>query len=340
MLTPVERSLLIWILELGAILLMGLRLHVHHRGGWNRNIVLTISDALLLFVLLLYTGVAISMEIKLAILRAHPEKLYTTRILAFGPAQGVSYVTILWLCKSSFLLFYLSMKRHMTPTYRVLLAMGTFVIVGTFIMNFLIQFVWCRPFKTMVNFGLDYCSANVEAVPAILLVASNITTDAIVMLLGLFLIRNLQLGRRQKMALVFIIIVGSIPIIASAVRYSNVRTIITDTNKERVRHSLFNVELWSLLDGNFAIYTTCLPALRAFLRSREPRTTVSGSGGTGKKLKSLWSSVVSTTTYSKSEQDTEMALDTANEGWSSKTNLPGNASHSYGWERGNSAGEN
>lgn len=150
------------------------------------------------------------------------------------------------------------------------------------------------------------------------------------MLTGLLLVRNLQLGRRQKIGLAFIVIIGVIPVIASSVRFSNIRTIITEKDKDKVRHSLFNVELWSQLDAVTAIYATCLPALRSFIRRREPKgTNVSGSHGSGrntrptamgsKQLASMWSTKSISQGEGSDTSERPIALEPWTGGWNTSS---------------------
>ncbi len=86
------------------------------------------------------------------------------------------------------------------------------------------------------------------------------------MILGLVLVRALNLGRRQKVALLFVLLMGCIPPLASCVRYYFISNILISNQTATLLADLDAILLWSQLDAQFAMYATCLPAFRAFLR--------------------------------------------------------------------------
>ena len=81
-----------------------------------------------------------------------------------------------------------------------------------------------------------------------------------------------SLGPRQWVAAAFVFTVGSIPIIASTVRYTTVYYIIRDPFSSFTRFG--DIELWSEIDGAFATYAVCLPALRSLIREKRDKGTI------------------------------------------------------------------
>jgi len=103
-----------------------------------------------------------------------------------------------------------------------------------------------------------------------------------VMIIGLTFVHNIRhtLGPRQWFAAMFVFTIGSIPIIASTVRYTTVYHIIRDPLTSFTR--VGDIELWSEIDGAFATYAACLPALRSLVRgTRDKGTGLGDSHGNG-----------------------------------------------------------
>lgn len=86
------------------------------------------------------------------------------------------------------------------------------------------------------------------------------------MALGLILVQSLKLGRRQKVAVLFVLTMGCIPPLASCIRYYFISNILISNQTATLLSDLDAILLWSQLDAQFAMYATCLPAFRAFLR--------------------------------------------------------------------------
>ena len=98
------------------------------------------------------------------------------------------------------------------------------------------------------------------------------------MIIGLTFIYNIRrsLGPRQWFAAAFVFTIGSLPIIASTVRYTTVYYILRDpfTSFTRVRE----IEMWSEIDAAFTTYAACLPALRSLIRETRDKGTGSADG--------------------------------------------------------------
>ena len=93
-----------------------------------------------------------------------------------------------------------------------------------------------------------------------------------VMAIGLLFVYNIRqsLGGRQMFAALFVFIVGSIPIIASTIRYSTIYFILRDPLSAFSRFA--DIEAWSEIDCAFATYAACLPALRSMIRKNRSHT--------------------------------------------------------------------
>lgn len=208
-----------------------------------------------------------------------PFVIVSPRQLKSVLAAATIYITILWLIKASFIAFYWSLHAHLTKTLRWLLYFSMMVLMVTFLVMHLINFLWCRPLSRMFQFTLkDFCHIGLDLHTGTIFYVLNVFTDLIVMIIGLTFVYNIRhsLGPRQWFAAAFVFIIGSIPIIASTVRYTTVYYIIRDPFTSFTRFG--EIELWSEIDGAFATYAACLPALRSLIRE----TREKGSDGYGK----------------------------------------------------------
>jgi len=104
------------------------------------------------------------------------------------------------------------------------------------------------------------------------------------MIIGLTFVCNIRrsLGPRQWFAAAFVFIIGSIPIIASTVRYTTVYYIIRDPFTSFTR--VGEIELWSEIDGAFATYAACLPALRSLIRETRDKGSDGHGGGNTRSM--------------------------------------------------------
>lgn len=174
------------------------------------------------------------------------------------------------------------MKSYLTPFFRRCLWAACGVLAVTFIANSLSQFLWCRPFSRQLNFDENYCSSILNVYPAVFQFITNVFTDLMIMGLGWLLLRNLQLGERDRYALAFILIIGCVPMIASAMRLQSSLNVMQEKDRLKQRYRLEMVEMWSQVDGYFGFFATCLPSLRAFLRrggDRGAKKSASRSAG-------------------------------------------------------------
>lgn len=82
--------------------------------------------------------------------------------------------------------------------------------------------------------------------------------------LGIVIVSRLQMTRRQAYAILFIVAVGFIPCIATALRFSRIFT--AGRSRSLTHEDLAVLEIWTLVDWIFAMHAACLPSLRVLLR--------------------------------------------------------------------------
>ncbi|KAJ8114955.1 hypothetical protein OPT61_g3276 [Boeremia exigua] len=92
--------------------------------------------------------------------------------------------------------------------------------------------------------------------------AINITTDFIIIILPMPVIRRLQLGKRQKSALIGIFAVGGFVCIVSILR---LQSLVAISNSDDQSYDNPAAATWSSVETNVGIICSCLPLLRPLM---------------------------------------------------------------------------
>jgi hypothetical protein len=109
---------------------------------------------------------------------------------------------------------------------------------------------------------------------------THILGDLFVFFLPLFIVRSLQLGGREKVALVFVFTIGGMSIIASFVRFGlvyesyNIKAQKKHVNPLDTVHAL---TMWSAIEIFFGFTAFVLPSLRAVIRSGKEKGSLGAS---------------------------------------------------------------
>ncbi|KAE8154028.1 hypothetical protein BDV25DRAFT_168005 [Aspergillus avenaceus] len=98
--------------------------------------------------------------------------------------------------------------------------------------------------------------------------ALQISTDLTIVIVPMPLLTQLQLPRRQKMALILVFALGLFVCAVSAVRLAAVVKMIQSPDKTKWNES---AALWSIVEANVAIICACLPPLRPLIVHIFPR---------------------------------------------------------------------
>jgi hypothetical protein len=105
--------------------------------------------------------------------------------------------------------------------------------------------------------------------------ASNILTDLILMVIPLALLRSLMLGKREYLAIAFVVFLGSVCIVSAAVRFVGYYSIMITKNMMTI--SVDGLILWSNVDIAVSLIAVCLPAFRVLLRKGRNNSTTTRS---------------------------------------------------------------
>ncbi|OAG05522.1 uncharacterized protein CC84DRAFT_1067354, partial [Paraphaeosphaeria sporulosa] len=98
--------------------------------------------------------------------------------------------------------------------------------------------------------------------------AISVVTDVALVILPIFIIRKLQLRRREKYTLAFILGLGGFASIASLLRIHTLQKLETTTD---ISWDNPGTATWSVIEMNLGIICASLPTLRAFVIQHFPR---------------------------------------------------------------------
>ncbi|PGH23625.1 hypothetical protein AJ80_02231 [Polytolypa hystricis UAMH7299] len=109
----------------------------------------------------------------------------------------------------------------------------------------------------------------------------NIFSDLFILLLPMPMLRRLHMKRNKRFALIAIFSVGSLAVLASAVRvYALTLWSAVDAD---IPYQGANILIWSQVEINIAIISASIPSLKPLLRRTFPTTTVAHTYAYGRK---------------------------------------------------------
>jgi len=104
--------------------------------------------------------------------------------------------------------------------------------------------------------------------------AINIITDAIIYLMPIKVLWALQLPKRQRLGLIFLFSLGGIVVVASVIRLAALHILLATADGTWI---LVNPLNWSTIELHIAVFVTCGPSFKAFMRRYLPRLLGSSS---------------------------------------------------------------
>ncbi|KAJ5899561.1 hypothetical protein N7495_004305 [Penicillium taxi] len=106
--------------------------------------------------------------------------------------------------------------------------------------------------------------------------AIHITTDILLLVYPMPLLKSLQLPRKQKLALMAVFALGGFVVITSILR---LQSLLRSANSTDPTYDNLGVAEWSGIECNVAIICTCLPSTRAFMSRIFPHVFSTRSNG-------------------------------------------------------------
>ncbi|KAL4733519.1 hypothetical protein BDV11DRAFT_199852 [Aspergillus similis] len=103
--------------------------------------------------------------------------------------------------------------------------------------------------------------------------AIHIFTDIVLLLFPMPVLKNLQLPRRQRLALMAVFALGAFVLVTSILR---LKSLLVISDSEDPTYDNVGAATWSAIECNVAIICACLPATRAFISKLIPRLFSTG----------------------------------------------------------------
>jgi hypothetical protein len=166
--------------------------------------------------------------------------------------------------KLSLLSLYLRLSRQ--RAFRILVCVMVAVTICFGMGSIFTVALQCRPLSMLWNPDqpgkcirvVDFYYANAGI---------NIVTDVVIYLLPIKVLWGLQIPKRQRIGLMFLFGLGGLVVATSIIRVFTLHSLLNSTDQTWDVVSPYN---WSGIELNVAIFITCGPAFKAFIRRHFP----------------------------------------------------------------------
>lgn len=256
----------IWVIFTICVSLTLLRLRINTKRWTNKPL---LSDTFLVLGLLWFLFAAIFSTWTLLNRPAnHAENIPQVKkyeiVLA---AYFYCFIVAIYSIKGSFLAFYWPMFQRRGSASRVTFWAVCFYDAASCVTTILMQTFVCFPFKRFWELQ-DHCEPYYEKSYFIGVSLLSLTSDLTILFLPLFLLHLLRrVGRTEAIAIAFVILIGFISILASAVRFAG-SWLAADSFTVQHVSSTTTVEMLIAVEWGAAYISACLPAFRNWVRRK------------------------------------------------------------------------
>ncbi|CCX33659.1 Similar to hypothetical protein [Tuber melanosporum Mel28]; acc. no. XP_002836876 [Pyronema omphalodes CBS 100304] len=188
---------------------------------------------------------------------------------------SILYTITLWSAKATLFSIYWAVRTVVKRGHRILLYLGITYTACTFFIIFFTTLFWCgtdlRKNWTMGP-NRQLCLA-VGAQPVLLMsTTAALTTDLIILLIGVIIVRNMQFARKrwELYALAFIFGIGLFTIASILIRFS----FVIDIVRNNARFSR-----WMAVECMCSLVACCMPTARSLLRKIPEKLSSGKSSG-------------------------------------------------------------
>ncbi|KAI5785824.1 hypothetical protein EDC01DRAFT_631739 [Geopyxis carbonaria] len=229
-------------------------------------------------------------------------QLYLFRVLIYVLSE-LQHICV-WLAKATFIAIFYDIIKTVPGQMRYMLHAITFFTVSTFIVTTLTYLIPCYGSKHECFKGIKiYLPVNYVC---------NILTDIAIMVFPVYLLKLLNMPRRERFAVWFIVAVGSISPIVATIKFGSMYdTLLRMTPHGRDYNMI--VSAMNVIEIVFAIIAACLPSFRVFFRSINGSTAKnsnegSGYSGNSSQLRWIRSHMSSKNTRGTSDHESDLQL--------------------------------
>jgi hypothetical protein len=180
----------------------------------------------------------------------------------------------LWFAKAAFIAFYYDIF-YTHGSWRmkwVLHSAGAFA-AATFILQMGLLTFWCNPISGNWNVDGELCSAVHSITSVTISTFANIGTDLLIVSIPLSAIAGANLRKVEILGIVFVLLMGSASIIAAVARFIILK-IVEHVPRASITHT---IDVCATIEIFTSLCAVCLPSLRAFVRTRRPDSSKTGS---------------------------------------------------------------
>jgi len=173
----------------------------------------------------------------------------------------VATYSVLWLTKGAFLALYMDVIQAVPTRLRWFIWLSSIYTVLTYIVVILVSLLWCLPVSTewdVSNELANLCTAWGERDPIVIIYVLNITTDLLIIMIPIELVRQLPAYRRHKWGILFLGVIASLSLVGSIIRFIEVFINISDS---------ILISVMTDMEENIARFALCLPAFKMFFRN-------------------------------------------------------------------------
>ncbi|PMD58839.1 uncharacterized protein K444DRAFT_416939 [Hyaloscypha bicolor E] len=188
-------------------------------------------------------------------------------ILKWSVTQGVFFGLSILFAKLSILQFYLRLSPH--PYFRITVhTLSVTITLYSLVCSFQFLFA-CRPMAKYWDYSIQYGSCIDSVIIWIFNSVMNSITDITMIFLPILMMWNLQISRRQKIAVNCIFLLGGFVSIVSIIRLVYIVMLLyikSDTTWSAVQSGI-----WAVIELYVAIICACLPHTKPFFMHHFPK---------------------------------------------------------------------
>jgi len=196
-------------------------------------------------------------------------KLLTKPFLLRIFVVDLVYIFELWAMKLAYLSYYFNLRSYMSKVNKLLYLSTCLYTAAGLIVVFVTTLTRCTPVSSNWTFNpAGGCIATSTIEVNAVLAGINISTDLLILVLGLHIISGLAIGSRQKAALFFAVSLGVTSIICTAVRF--IMAFYSISNPQNGFIDQYHLILaLGALEVTFAFVAFCLPSFQRMHCSRK-----------------------------------------------------------------------
>ncbi|KAL7270631.1 hypothetical protein RUND412_006660 [Rhizina undulata] len=173
----------------------------------------------------------------------------------------------IWLLKAAFLGYYFAWRQNVERRVKALIDFATVYCAVSFVVVVGFQLGYCWPLERNWATGDAKCIPVLTTIGMRLQSWTNMGSDLLLITIPLLTILPMSLGRRERYALIMIFSIGALSLVATIIRYVQV--------KEIVKYAVDSVDamrgvlVWTTVEKLLAFVAFCLPSLRVLFSKAE-----------------------------------------------------------------------